>query len=93
MMVEIRSYEQLAKAVERAKKLKPYVRYRGWRWFEVTSSDGVTVYTIHFWDSINGSGRMLGECNCKGGEHGYVCYHLVSALAIHLGIESMRRAA
>ena len=93
MMIELRSREQMAKAIERAKKIKPFVRYRGFRWFEVTSSDGVTVYTIHFWESINGSGRMLGECNCKGGERGLICLHLAACAAVHLGIESMRRAA
>ena len=93
MMIELRSREQMAKAIERAKKLKPYVRVRGWRWYEVTSSDGSQTYTNHFWDSINGSGHILGECNCKGREHGYVCYHLAACVAVHLGIESMRRAA
>lgn len=90
MLIELRSREQLARAIERAKKVKPFVRVRGWRWYEVTSSDGTKVYTVHFWESINGSGRILGECNCKGGEHGFICYHLAGAVAVHLAMVRMR---
>jgi len=37
--------------------------------------------------------RKLGECNCKGAQSGYVCYHLAASVAVHIGIASMRRAA
>lgn len=79
MMIELRSEEQMARAIERAKKIKPFVRVRGFRWYEIQSSNGQEVYTIHFWESINGSGRMLAECNCKGNENGFVCYHVAAA--------------
>ncbi len=89
-MIELKSKEQMAKAIKRARQLRPFVRVRGFRWYEVQSSNHDAVYTIHFYKS----GRQkLAECNCKAGERGLICYHIAGAVAIHLGIASMRRAA
>jgi hypothetical protein len=89
-MIELKSKEQMARAIKRARQLKPFVRVRGFRWYEVQSSNGDSVYTIHFYKR---AGQKLGECNCKAGERGLVCYHLAGAAAVHIGIASMRRAA
>ncbi|HZI19383.1 MAG TPA: hypothetical protein VEY09_12385 [Pyrinomonadaceae bacterium] len=91
MIIELRSREQFKRAVERARNLKPFVRVRGFRWYEVESSSGQDVYTVHFWDSINGSGHILGECNCRG-ESGFVYYHLAAAIPVHLWMASTRGA-
>jgi hypothetical protein len=89
-MIELKSKEQMAKAIKRARQLKPFVRVRGFRWYEVKSSNGDETYTIHFYKV----GRQkLAECNCQGGQRGYVCYHIAGAVAVHLGIAAMRRAA
>jgi hypothetical protein len=88
-MIELKSKEQMAKAIKRARQLKPFVRVRGFRWYEVKSSNGESVYTIHFYK--NGR-QKLGECTCKAGEHGLVCYHLAGAAAVHIGMAAMRRA-
>jgi hypothetical protein len=89
-MIELTSKEQMAKAIKRAKQLKPFIRVRGFRWYEVKSSNGESIYTIHFYKS--GKQRLAG-CNCKAGERGFVCYHIAGAVAVHIGIASMRRAA
>ena len=89
MLIELRSMKQMARAIERARKLKPFVSVIGFRWYEVKSSDGKQTYTLHFYDRGE---RMLGECNCKGGELGYICYHLAGAAAVHVGIVAMRAA-
>lgn len=89
-MIELRSKEQMTKAIKRARALKPFVRVRGLRWYEVKSSTSDAVYTVHFYKV----GRQrLGECNCKAGEKGLVCYHLAGAAAIHIGMAAMRKAA
>jgi hypothetical protein len=86
-MIQLKSKEQMARAIQRARKLKPFVRVRGFRWYEIKSSKGDSIYTIHFYKR----GRQkLGECNCKAGEQGYICYHLAGAAAVHLGIAAMR---
>jgi hypothetical protein len=89
-VIELKSKKQMEKAIKRARQLKPFVRVRGFRWYEVTSSNGEGVYTIHFYK--NGR-QKLGECNCKAGECGLVCYHLAGAAAVHIGMAAMRRAA
>jgi hypothetical protein len=89
-MIELKSKEQMAKAIKRARQLKPFVRVRGFRWYEVQSSNGEQTYTIHFYKDGK---RRLGECNCQGGQRGYVCYHLAGAAAVHIGLAALRRAA
>ena len=89
-MIELKSKEQMAKAIKRAKQLKPFVRVRGFRWYECKSSNGENIYTIHFYKSGK---QRLAECNCKAGERGLVCYHIAGAVAVHIGMAAMRRAA
>ena len=88
-MIELKSKEQMARAIKRARELKPFVRVRGFRWYEVKSSNGDSIYTIHFYKQ---NGRRFGECNCKGAERGFICYHLAGAVAVHIGIAAMRAA-
>lgn len=86
-MILVKSREQMARAIDRARKLKPFVRVRGFRWYEVRSSKGDAIYTIHFYKQ---GGQRYGECNCKGGEQGYICYHLAGAAAVHIGLAAIR---
>lgn len=80
----------MARAIEPAKKIKPKVCVRGFRRYEIQSSSGQEIYTIHFWESVNGSGRMLAGCTCNGNENGFVCYHVAAAVAVHLWMVSTR---
>ncbi len=89
-MIELKSREQMRNAIKKAYTLRPFVRVRGFRWYEVKSADGTQTYTLHFYKQ---NGRRFGECNCKGGESGRVCYHLAAGAAVHLGIAKMRQAA
>jgi hypothetical protein len=89
-MIELKSKEQMARAIARARQLKPFVRVRGFRWYEVKSGNGDAVYTVHFYKSGK---QRLGECNCKAGERGMICYHLAGAAAVHIGIAAMRAAS
>ena len=86
-MIELKSREQMARAIKRAKQLKPFVRVRGFRWYEVKSNDGAVIYTIHFYKQGR---KRFGECNCKGGERGLICYHLAGAAAVNIGLAAMR---
>jgi hypothetical protein len=88
-MIQLRSKEQMVRAIKRARELKPFVRVRGFRWYEVKSSNGDAVYTIRFYKR----GRQrFGECDCKAAERGLICYHLAGAVAVHIGVASMRAA-
>jgi len=89
-MIELRSLEQMARAIERAKQNKPFVRVRGFRWYEVKSTSTDEVYTLHFYKEGK---RRLAECTCKGNQRGYLCLHIAACAAVHIGIASMRKAA
>lgn len=89
-MIELRSKEQMAKAIQRARQLKPFVRVRGFRWYEVKSTTTDEVYTLHFYKDGK---RRLAECTCAGNQRGYVCLHIAAASAVHIGIAAMRKAA
>jgi hypothetical protein len=89
-VIELKSKEQMARAIKRARQLKPFVRVRGFRWYEVKSSNGENIYTIHFFKSGK---QRLAECNCEAGARGLICYHVAGAVAVHIGIAAMRRAA
>ncbi len=89
-MIELKSKEQMERAIKQARQLKPFVRVRGFRWYEVKSSNGESIYTIHFYKAGK---QRLAECNCKAGERGLICYHVAGAAAVHIGIAAMRKAA
>ena len=88
-MIELRNRRQMQNAIKKAYALRPFVRVRGWRWYEVKSANGTQTYTLYFY---NEGGRRLAECNCKGHERGYVCYHIAAAACVHIGIARMRQA-
>jgi hypothetical protein len=88
-LIELKSVGQMARAIERARKLRPFVRVRGFRWYEVASADGTRTYTLHFYRTPEG--RRLADCTCKGHEAGYVCWHVAAAAAVHTGIAAMRQ--
>jgi len=89
-MIELKNRAQMRNAIKRAYALRPFVRVRGFRWYEVESADRKQTYTLHFY---NDNGRRLAECNCKGHERGFVCYHVAAAASVHIGIAAMRHAA
>jgi len=89
-MIELKSKEQMRNAIKKAYALRPFVRVRGWRWYEVKSAEGTQTYTLHFYHD---NGRRLAECNCKGHERGFICYHVAAAAAVHVGLARLRQAA
>lgn len=87
-MIQINSQEQLAKAIERAKAGKLFVRFIRFRQFRVENRETGATYNVNFF--VRG-GRRFGHCDCKGGEQ-FVCKHLAAALGVHVGIARMRHA-
>jgi hypothetical protein len=81
--------EQLEKAINRAKKIKPLVRMIQFGTYSVRSSDGQSFYTVRL--SRNSLGEKVVDCSCRGGERGLVCFHSCSALEMH-GTLAKRRA-
>jgi hypothetical protein len=77
---------KMQKAIERAKAIRPRVRWNGGREFTVTGSKGDS-YKVRF--AVAG-GHKLGECDCKAGKAGQMCFHLAAAASLNIAIQSMR---
>jgi hypothetical protein len=79
---------KMMKAIERAKAIHPRVKWMGGRTFHVSSSDRTHVYKVQF-AVING--QKMGECSCKAGERGMMCFHIAAAASVNIGIQRMRQ--
>lgn len=88
-MIELKSREHMAKAIERAKAHHPRVTVRKFGEYQVTGSAG-NFYTVRC--ERRGSAKLV-DCECVAGQFGTLCFHAMAAASVHIGIASMRRAA
>ena len=82
-MIELKSIDQLASAIERAHRdaKNLVVRATGAsRQYRVTNRARGTQYTVEFF--VRG-GRRFGHCSCKAGMNNIACKHLVAAAALN----------
>lgn len=87
-MFILNAKEQLEKAITKAKKLRPFVKYDFFGSYQVSGSNG-NIYKVICLKS-NGAKKVI--CTCKGGEKGLVCYHAAAALSLHVGLARQRMA-
>jgi len=85
-MFILRAKTQLEKAIERAKQIRPKVKFDHFGRYRVSGSKG-GFYTVLCCKSDNG---YKTECTCKGGERGLPCYHSAAALSLHIGLARLR---
>jgi signal transduction histidine kinase len=81
--------ENVQKAIERCKQLRPKVKFIKDRLFVVYSANNSNVYHVRF-DVQNG--EKLGECECKASERGLVCYHLIAGAIANIYRQSLKRS-
>jgi uncharacterized Zn finger protein len=86
-MIELKSTEQLSKAIDRAKAGSLFVRFVQFRQFRVENRTNGHTYNVNFFVR---AGKRFGHCDCKGGERGLACKHLAAAAAVQTGIAAMR---
>lgn len=89
-MIKLERGDKMNKAIERAKAVRPFVKWLGERTYTVSSRDGQRVYTVRF---VVANGHKLAECNCKAGEAGMLCYHIAAAAAVNIAVASIRQQA
>jgi hypothetical protein len=89
-MFILRDKTQLEKAIEKAKKIRPKVKFDHFGRYRVSGSKG-RFYTVICKKSDNGCKTV--ECTCKGAEKGLVCYHAASALSLHIGLARQQQSA
>jgi hypothetical protein len=88
-MIELKSKEQMAKAIERAKARHPRVTVKKFGVYQVTGSAG-NLYTVRC--ERRGNVKVV-DCECVAGQFGSECFHAAAAVSVHIGIASMRKAA
>lgn len=81
--------EKMARAIAKAREVKPLVRVIEFRTYSVTNKLTGATYTVRF--SKQGADKFA-DCTCKAGERGTVCYHLAAAIGAHMQIAAERAA-
>ena len=89
-MFILRGKQQLEKAIERAKKIRPRVEFDYFGRYRVSGSKG-GFYTVICKKSDNGYKTI--ECTCRAGSENLVCFHAAAALSLHIGIARQRQTA
>jgi len=89
-MFILKGKTQLEKAIAKALKLRPTVKFDHFGRYRVSGSAG-GYYTVICKKSDNGYKTVA--CTCKGAEKGLVCYHAVSALSLHIGLARQQQTA
>jgi hypothetical protein len=88
-MIELKSREQMAKAIERAKACHPRVTVKKFGEYQVTGSAG-NLYTVRC--EKRGTVKVV-DCDCIAGQFGTECFHAAAAASVHIGVASMRKAS
>ena len=89
-MFILKTKSQLEKAIVKARKLRPSVKFDQFGRYRVSGSKG-GFYSVVCKRSDND--YKLVSCTCKGGVEGFVCYHAAAALSLHVGLARLRTAA
>lgn len=90
-MFILKSKEQLERAINKARSVKPFLRVLSFGCYQVRNSKGNDFYTVLC--KRDRLGNKTVACNCKGGERGLPCYHAASALGIHVVMAEQRQTA
>jgi hypothetical protein len=69
-MIQLTTATKLEKAINKARTVKPRVRVNRFG-----------TYTV---ECLRRDGKRFASCTCQAGERSQACYHVASALSIHL---------
>lgn len=89
-MFILKDKNQLERAIAKAFKLRPRVKFDHFGRYRVSGSKG-GYYTVICKKSDNGYKTVA--CTCKGAEKGLPCYHAAAALSLHVGLAMQRQMA
>ena len=87
-MFILREHQQLEKAIEKAKQIRPKVHFVAFGHYQVSGSKG-GYYTVICRKDNRGIKAV--QCTCKAGDKGLVCFHSVAALSLHIGLARLRQ--
>jgi hypothetical protein len=88
-MIQLTTAENIEKAINKARKVKPFVRINSFGSYTVTNKQTGATYTV---ECLKRSGRRFAACSCKAGERGQACYHVAAAASAHIQLAAERTA-
>jgi uncharacterized Zn finger protein len=81
----------MTRAIEKARRVKPFVRVLGWRQYEVANRATGATYRVEF--DVR-EGQRLASCSCAAGQAGrFICYHVAACAGAHVCIAADRAGA
>ncbi len=90
-MIELKSAEQLGKAIARARAGRLFVQATSiFRQYRVTNRETGAQHVVDFFVR---DGKRYGHCTCKAGERNLVCKHVSVACGYHVMRAAARREA
>ncbi len=88
-MFILESKAQLEKAIIKAKKTRPTVKFISFGVYSVRGTKG-NFYQVEC-KKVGNEKHVI--CECLGAEKGFVCFHAACALSLHVGLARQRQAA
>ena len=86
-MFILTNLNQLEKAANKARTIKPVVKKIEFGVYAVKGSTG-NFYTVECKRTATGEKQV--SCACKGAERGLVCFHSAAALELHITLAKHR---
>lgn len=90
-MFILKTQEQIQKAINKARSVKPFARILSFGCYQVRNSKGNDFYTVLC--KRDKQGNKVVACSCRAGAHGQVCYHSAIAIGIHICLAEQRQTA
>ncbi len=87
-MIELKSADTIRNQIEKARRVRPRVRFVRFRHYLVQGSEGAWYEVTFRYEA----GRRLAHCTCPAGGHDRPCYHVAAAVAHHLVVAAEMRA-
>lgn len=84
-MIELRSHEQLERAISKAKAEARNLVVRSTnaiRMYRGENRKNGNIYFVNFY--VRKDGKRFAHCSCKAGEQGIVCKHIAAAAGLNM---------
>jgi hypothetical protein len=82
-MIQLTTAAKLENAINKARRVKPFVRVNRFGSYTVTNKQTGATYTV---TCEKRDGKRFASCSCNAGERGNACYHVAAAVSAHIQI-------
>jgi hypothetical protein len=86
-MIQLTTAAKLENAINKARTVKPLVRVAKFGHYTVTNKTTGATYTV---ECVKRDGKRFASCTCKAGVRDVPCFHLASAVSVHMQLAAER---